>query len=178
MNIFREWRVTPSVRRWALIKVYLFGIWIMNKHWREMAAINLSLSPSYSKTAAYQEVPTPDSHFPPHYPSRKDYSSIPSTERYVGRLFRCELSRWYAVDVVVFILQFRHRPIIKRNSVVFSCKDTKLTSTQSLKIINLHSLPTLLIAQGVFFFPSFAGALLWFLAGEGEPLCSITTSIL
>lgn len=39
----------PPVPRWALIKVYLFGIWIMNKHCGEMAAINLSLSPSYSK---------------------------------------------------------------------------------------------------------------------------------
>lgn len=47
MNILR--RHLPVPHR-ALIKVCLFGIWIMNKHCEEMAAINLSKSPSYSKS--------------------------------------------------------------------------------------------------------------------------------
>lgn len=39
----------PASRHWALIKVCLVGIWIMNKHCRETATINLSSSPPCSK---------------------------------------------------------------------------------------------------------------------------------
>lgn len=77
----------PSVWHWALIKVCLFGIWIMNKHCGEMATINLSSSPSYSKPRRIRtfQFLIPIFHY---ITSREKIPTVSlSTERYVIRLF-------------------------------------------------------------------------------------------
>lgn len=103
----------PSVRRWALIKVCLFGIWIMNKHWRETAAINLPASPSYSKPRRIRTFQFLIPIFHDITPLEKIQTVSLSTERYDRGLFSYEPhpTSWYAIDIVAFFLSFRHQSI-------------------------------------------------------------------